>query len=66
MKCSLCGFEFNESDAGAACRGCVMSKGCGLVRCPNCGFEMPKEPGWLRALLERKKRKHEDGPDKSR
>lgn len=58
MKCSLCGYEFsaegggasggNEKDAQASCKSCPLMKGCGLIRCPNCGFETPPEPGWLK------------------
>ncbi|MBI4353434.1 MAG: ferrous iron transport protein A [Candidatus Omnitrophica bacterium] len=43
MKCSLCGWEFGEQEAGQACGKCWMQKGCELVRCPQCGFEMVLE-----------------------
>jgi rubredoxin len=45
MKCSLCGFEFDESESISSCAGCSLNIGnsCSMVRCPNCGFEMPKE-----------------------
>jgi hypothetical protein len=49
----MCGHEFDERQAGAACRACPMSRGCGLIRCPNCGFESPRMPGWLQRLLSR-------------
>lgn len=48
MKCPLCGFEFNETSN--TCKGCPLAKSCGLVRCPNCGYEMPPEPKTLNAL----------------
>lgn len=60
MKCSLCGYEFDEKTAGRACDRCPMVKGCDLVRCPNCGFEMPTEPKWIRWLKDRgRKKDHE-------
>ncbi len=48
MKCSLCGYEFNEKDAGKACASCPMMKGCKLIKCPRCGMETPPEPKWLK------------------
>lgn len=44
MKCSFCGYEFQEEESKTSCNGCPMSKSCGKQKCPNCGFEMPKEP----------------------
>ncbi len=44
MKCPLCGLVFTERDAQTACAGCIMAHKCGLVRCPNCGYEMALEP----------------------
>lgn len=43
MKCPLCGLVFGELNGRAACAGCVVSKKCGLIRCPNCGYEMAPE-----------------------
>lgn len=54
MKCTLCGFEFEEDQAQPACISCCLMKGCKLIRCPNCGFETPREPGWMRHLEEKK------------
>ncbi len=48
MKCTLCGFEFNEENADTACKGCFMMKNCKLIKCPNCGFEIPAESKWLK------------------
>lgn len=48
MKCTVCGFEFNEKNAQESCKSCPMMKGCKLIRCPNCGFETPPEPKWLK------------------
>jgi len=45
MKCSLCGIKFNVKDAESGCSKChVFIKGCGLIKCPNCGFELVREP----------------------
>ncbi len=58
MKCSLCGFEFNEEEARAGCGGCGIVKHCDLIKCPNCSFEIPPEPEWIKKLknIRRKKR----------
>ncbi|MEI7905319.1 MAG: hypothetical protein WCI43_07895 [Candidatus Firestonebacteria bacterium] len=51
-KCSMCGKEFGEEEAGTGCKNCPMhSKGCNLIRCPNCGYEWPPEPKWLKKLF---------------
>ena len=50
MKCTLCGIEFNENQEQSACRSCPVVKGCRLIQCPNCGFEIPPEPRWLKTL----------------
>ncbi len=61
MKCSLCGHVFDEKSAAAACARCPIARGCNLARCPNCGFEMPVDPGWIRWLRGMKKEEtHED------
>ncbi len=59
MKCSFCGHEFDENEAVPACSGCLMSKNCKLVKCPNCGYEMPKEPKWLKAIKDLLSKFHE-------
>jgi len=41
MKCPLCGKEFDATKT--ACANCPMHAGCDLIRCPNCGYEFPKE-----------------------
>jgi Fe2+ transport system protein FeoA len=38
----MCGLEFNEKEGKNACASCVM-KGCGMIKCPNCGYELPLE-----------------------
>jgi hypothetical protein len=59
MKCSLCGFQFNEQDAQACCNGCGLMKKCELVKCPNCGFEMAPEPGWIKKLKSIRNKRNE-------
>jgi len=54
VKCTLCGYEFNEKDAERACKGCPVAKGCALLKCPNCGFEMAAEPRWLKNLMKKR------------
>ncbi len=41
VRCTLCGLRFAIGDAVSACGGCPLKGRCGLVRCPNCGFELP-------------------------
>ena len=51
MKCGFCGYEFDSSDAQSSCGACPVARGCHLVRCPRCGYEMPPEArlvSWLR------------------
>jgi rubredoxin len=55
MKCSLCGFNFDENEAETACKECFLAKNCKLIKCPNCGYEMPPEPAWLNKILRRRK-----------
>ena len=45
IKCSLCGLQFTEEDAHSTCSRCSFFKGCRLIKCPNCGFELALEPG---------------------
>ncbi|MCS7192872.1 MAG: hypothetical protein NZ937_07825 [Armatimonadetes bacterium] len=55
VTCSLCGFQFQISEARATvCQKCPLKGGCQLlIKCPNCGYEMPlvKTPNWLGKLL---------------
>jgi hypothetical protein len=47
MKCTLCGFEFNEQEAESGCKGCGIISKCELIKCPNCNFEIAPEPEWI-------------------
>ncbi|GBC98703.1 hypothetical protein HRbin17_01217 [bacterium HR17] len=57
ITCPLCGFQFHERDARATvCQQCPLKGGCGiLIKCPNCGYEMPltKAPAWIGNLLSK-------------
>jgi len=59
MKCPLCGLEFKEQDGLSGCKGCAASRTCSLIKCPNCGYEVPRKPGFVR--LFKKWRKRKDG-----
>lgn len=37
--CSMCGFRF-DPDQQEVCQSCPLQRGCQLIRCPQCGFEM--------------------------
>ncbi len=50
MKCPLCGHQFREEDGQAACRGCLLAGSCHMVKCPNCGYDIPKETKLIKAL----------------
>ena len=51
MKCSLCGFLFEESSAASCCGSCPMNSNCKLIKCPRCGFETPPPPQWAETLV---------------
>ncbi|MEE9399570.1 MAG: hypothetical protein V3V23_04810 [Dehalococcoidales bacterium] len=50
MKCPLCGNQFQEKEAQAACTGCPLAGACHMVRCPNCGYDIPGEPKLIKAF----------------
>ncbi len=56
MKCALCGFEFSDADAKRPCTSCPLGANCDLVCCPNCGYQTPGEPRWLRRWRGRRHR----------
>jgi Fe2+ transport system protein FeoA len=55
MKCSLCGYTFDELEASSGCASCGFSKGCDLVRCPNCGYEAAPDPKWIKRLFKKRR-----------
>jgi hypothetical protein len=61
MKCAFCGYEFDEEQAESSCKGCFMAKGCKLIKCPNCSYETPPEPKFLKRLLKRRSKDEANG-----
>lgn len=52
VTCGFCGAEFVEDRSQATCQACPLSRACGLMRCPHCGYENPKQPPWLVKIRE--------------
>lgn len=52
VTCAFCGQEFVEDRSQAVCQACPLSKACGLMRCPHCGYENAKQPGWITRIKE--------------
>ena len=50
MNCPFCQREFDETRLPEACKACPSGGGCRHVRCPYCGYEMPREPGLVKHL----------------
>jgi hypothetical protein len=48
---------FDEKRSDKICEGCLLAKGCSLVKCPNCGYETPPEDKWLKEILKRRRKK---------
>lgn len=63
MKCTMCGYLFEQKSGKAACKNCPLGSGCDMVCCPNCGFEVPVEPEWIKKLTNfiRRKKNATDG-----
>jgi len=41
--CPLCGHNFTKGESQQSCESCPLNKNnCGLIRCPNCGYEFPE------------------------
>ncbi len=42
MQCPLCGFTFDEKQM--VCHSsCIFNESCGIICCPNCGYQMTDE-----------------------
>ncbi len=50
VTCGFCGTRFEEDRAQPTCQSCPLSRACKAVRCPQCGYENPAEPGWIGTL----------------
>lgn len=51
-RCALCGCEFDAREQG--CRpSCPLSKGCGMICCPRCGYGFPREERGLAGIVQR-------------
>lgn len=61
MKCPLCGDQFREEDGKAACKGCPLAGACHMVRCPNCGYDMPAEPKLVKVFKAWRRQKNGTG-----
>jgi Fe2+ transport system protein FeoA len=51
--------RYSENDAQQACAGCISAGPCAMVKCPNCGYEQPREmehESFLSRLLGRRKK----------
>jgi DNA-directed RNA polymerase subunit RPC12/RpoP len=43
VRCDLCGYRYRLDRAERGCDGCPLSGSCELVKCPNCGYETPRD-----------------------
>jgi len=56
MECPFCGYKFDENRNVDTCQGCPLGGNCNLVKCPNCGYEMPRQSRLLKTLRALKRR----------
>ena len=52
MICPACNHEFDPVSTSVGCGACLMQGSCGLVKCPECGYETPREPGFLGRVMK--------------
>ena len=52
MICPACNHKFDPESSSVGCGACLMHGSCGLVKCPECGYETPREPGFLGRMLK--------------
>src|SRR5437660_11197929 len=50
VRCSMCAFEFAETSSQGSCGKCALFSGCRYIRCPRCGYEMPRTPGLVKMV----------------
>jgi uncharacterized C2H2 Zn-finger protein len=54
-RCPLCGKQFSESKV--VCSGCLLSKNCDLLCCPNCGYSFKERSAivdFFKKLMKKK------------
>ena len=59
VTCPLCGTQYGEAEGRACHAGCPIERGCQLLACPHCGYEVPaptRLTRWLARWLVREKR----------
>ncbi len=52
MICPACNHKYDPESSSVGCGACLMHGSCGLVKCPECGYETPREPGFLARLFQ--------------
>lgn len=61
MRCELCSYEFDETQM--ACHtSCAFNQGCGIICCPNCGYQVADESKSRMARLVRRWIARASGP----
>ena len=50
--CPLCGTHYSEAEGRKCYSGCPLQRGCQLLACPACGYEVPA-PTRITRLLSR-------------
>jgi Fe2+ transport system protein FeoA len=53
MQCPLCGFIFDETEMSCHA-SCAFNKGCAIICCPNCGYQVTDESKSRLARLARR------------
>ncbi len=59
IKCGFCGFEFSLDEGRSACATCPFSY-CVKLRCPICGYEYLPEPGLVKLIRKRRKKRKKE------
>lgn len=52
VTCGMCQQSFDEDRAQPTCQACPLNHACRYVRCPNCGYENPVVPTWIKTLRD--------------
>jgi Fe2+ transport system protein FeoA len=62
MRCPLCSYEF-EATTMACHSSCPFNESCGVICCPNCGYQIPDERKSHLAQILRRFIAHKRGQD---